>query len=357
MDPELKIYTIADLRSWLIDNNPPAGLSEQVIAPVRAYAILNNPYVKDEDAIVAAIYDGDELAAYTAAFPDMIPEGESATRYPLPATRIWWASTLWCNPKFQGQGYGLIVIGSLMEAHEPELTYDRMGAQETIEIFNCLGYDTNYTTRYIYGDKTIERSSLKGKLAYAVQEMKKLLYHRPCTTHTTPYTLRYSNFFDGEAYAFMQNHQGTDLFLREQSMLNWILQYPFMQGGLLTNRVSKSTYFSSDIKGYQITVVKVYKDENLHGVYAYRVRNRVLSVLYLYFDMDIRELVFSSIVEHIQDGQYYGFETENEALAKYVERRIYFPRHSVAQISFSLPVNVHIQYQYTLQMGDGDSFA
>ena len=82
MEPELNLYTIADLRAWLIDNNPPAGLSEQVIAPVRAYAILNNPYVKEEDAVVAAIYVGDELAAFTAAFPDMIPEGESLHHTP-----------------------------------------------------------------------------------------------------------------------------------------------------------------------------------------------------------------------------------------------------------------------------------
>ena len=172
MEPELKIYTIADLRTWLIDNNPPAGLSEHVIAPVRAYAILNNPYVKDEDAVVAAIYEGEELAAFTASFPDMY-EGK----------RIWWASTLWCNPKFQGQGYGLIVIGSLKEVHEPELTFDRWGARETVEIFNCFGYKTIYTSRYVLGDKAINRNTLKGKLAYTLQELKKSLHHTLLTHH------------------------------------------------------------------------------------------------------------------------------------------------------------------------------
>ena len=70
--PELKLYTIADLRNWLIENNPPTGLNEHVIAPARAYAIMHNPYVKDTDPVVAVIYEGEELAAYTSAIPEEI---------------------------------------------------------------------------------------------------------------------------------------------------------------------------------------------------------------------------------------------------------------------------------------------
>ena len=51
--PELKIYTVKDLREWLENNHPAEGLSEQVIAPTRAWAIIHNPYVRDDDAIVS----------------------------------------------------------------------------------------------------------------------------------------------------------------------------------------------------------------------------------------------------------------------------------------------------------------
>lgn len=353
MEPDLKLYIIKDLREWLIHNNPLSGLNEHVIAPTRAYAILNNPYVKDDDAVVAAIYEGDELAAYTACFADM-----------LDGKRIWWASTLWCNPKFQGKGYGLIVIGSLMEAHDGEVTLDRWGAKETVEIFKCLGYETIYTSRYHFGDKAINRGTLKGKLSYCVQELKKTLHATRSTLNAKHYTLKYSTFIDGEAYAFMQEHRGNDLFLREQSMLNWILRYPFMQGCLVRNRVERDTMFTANVSSYGYWSVKVYQDDALIGVYVLRRNGDRLSVIYMYYEEGKKEIIFASIVEHVSKLKIHVFTTENKDLADFVQQRIYFPRKSEEQVSFSYPSNINVapngettEGALALQLGDGDSFA
>lgn len=344
MEPELKIYTIADLRTWLIDNNPPAGLSEHVIAPVRAYAILNNPYVKDEDAVVAAIYEGEELAAFTASFPDMY-EGK----------RIWWASTLWCNPKFQGQGYGLIVIGSLKEVHEPELTFDRWGARETVEIFNCFGYKTIYTSRYVLGDKAINRNTLKGKLAYTLQELKKSLHHTPYSNAW--YSLKYSTFVDGEAYTFMLAHRGKDLFFREQKMLNWITRFPFFQGAHLYNRTEKDTIFSSYVEQYEYSVVKVYTEHKLVGVYMLRCNNEIMSIVSIYYQADYKEVVFSSIADHFKKVHAISIVTEDRWLMEYLKKNIYFPRITEEKISLSTTDDMELPQTYGLQLMDGDSFA
>lgn len=93
--PELKLYTVKQLRAWLMHNHATEGLSEQIIAPSRAWAIIHNPYVKDEDPVLAAIFVDGEMAAYTAAFPELIEE-----------KRYWWFTSLWCNPKHQGKGFG-----------------------------------------------------------------------------------------------------------------------------------------------------------------------------------------------------------------------------------------------------------
>ena len=57
--PDLKKYTILDLRNWLIHNHATEGLSDKIIAPQRAYAIINNPYVKDEDSVLCAIFENE----------------------------------------------------------------------------------------------------------------------------------------------------------------------------------------------------------------------------------------------------------------------------------------------------------
>lgn len=337
--PELKLYTVKDLRDWLETNHSAEGLSERVIAPTRASAIIHNPYVKDEDAIVAAIFEDGELAAYSASFPDM-----------LDGKRVWWASTLYCYPKYTGKGYGLIVIGSLMEAHEPELTYDRWAAKETVEIFNHFGYQTTYTKRYCLTDKKIDTGSLKGKFADCIQKLHKCL-HLWYKTSKDDFTIQYSECIDNEAYTFMKAQRGIDIWLREQEMLNWILEYPFIKAGAN----EKACVFGRDARIYEYKVAKVYVADILHGVYVLRIHDDDMSVVYLYYTYEKRHVVYDSIIDQIIAIRPKSFVMENECLFKRIRERLYFPKMEEINVSLSLPDNNKLVY-FTLQLGDGDSF-
>lgn len=338
---DIRLYTVRDLQEWLENNHPADGLSERVIAPSRAGAIIRNPYVKDDDAIVAAIFEDGELAAYTASFPDV-----------LDGKRIWWASTLYCYPKFTGKGYGMIVVGSLMEAHEPDMTYDRWGAQETVEILNHFGYQTIYTTRYHLSDKKIDTKSLKGKLAYCVQELKKCTHPWPKQLKAD-YTIQYISAIDDEAYAIMKVHQGNDLWLREHDMLNWIVQYPFVRVGA----DETVCVFGANAKIYEYKVVKIYVKEQLQGVYVLRQHDDTLGMVYLYYTKEKCDEVFSSIVNQIIAVKPTSFITENYDLLSFVKNRLYFPKMEEEKVSLSLPDNPQRLTNFTLQLGDGDSFA
>ncbi len=338
---DIKLYTVSQLRDWLVHDQPTDGLSEQIIAPSRAWAIIHNPYVRDDDAIVAAIFEDGELAAYTASFPDM-----------LDGQRIWWASTLYCYPQFAGRGYGMIVVGSLMEAHEPDLNYDRWGAQETVEIFNHFGFQTTYTKRYHLTDKKIDTSSLKGKLVYCVQELKKCLHPWSKATNVN-FTVQYIESIDDEAYEFMKAHKDNDLWLREQDMLNWIVQYPFVKGGVN----EKACVFGANAKVYEYKIAKVYVENQLQGVYFLRQYDDTLSIVYLYYTEEKRDEVFSSIVSQIIAVRPKSFITENYDLLGFVKDRLYFPKLEEEKVSLSLPDNQQRLTNFTFQLGDGDSFA
>ena len=247
----------------------------------------------------------------------------------------------------------MIVVGSLMEAHEPDLTYDRWGAKETVEIFKALGSQTTYTKRYHLTEKKIDTSSLKGKLAYCAQELTKCMHPWPRVSKEN-YHLRYSSYIDGEAYSFIEVHKRKDLWLREQEMLNWILRYPFIQTCPLLKRVEKDTEFSSNVLSYGYTTVKVYVAKDLVGVYVLRFGEKALSVVYLYYIESEKNIVFNSIVDHIIEKGSRYFTTENYDLYMYVSDRLYFPKKNVEEVSLCLP---EIKCDYTMQMGDGDSFA
>lgn len=338
--PDLKIYTVAQIREWLENDHPTEGFSERVIAPTRAWAINHNPYVKEDDAIVAAIFEDGELAAYTASFPDM-----------LDGKRVWWASTLYCYPKFTGKGYGMIVVGSLMEAHEPDQTYDRWGAQETVEIFNHFGYQTTYTKHYHLTDKKIDTNSVKGKLAYCAQKIKKCLHPWPKLSKAS-HTVQYALTIDDEAYAFMKAHKGNNLWLREQDMLNWIVQYPFVKKGVNET----ACVFGANAKVYEYKIAKVYIEEQLQGVYVLRQYDDALSIVYLYYTEEKQDEVFSSIVNQIIAIKPTSLVTENYDLLNFVKSRLYFPKMEKEKVSLSLPDKQQYLNNFTLQLGDGDSF-
>lgn len=344
--PDLKIYTILDLSNWLIHNHAAEGLSEKIIAPARAWAIIHNPYVKDEDAVVAAIFVNNEVAAYTTAFPELI-NGE----------RYWWFSALWCDPKYRGHGYGIIVIGSLAEIYGIEHSLDRWGAPDTVEIFTYLGQRTSYSKRYILGSK-IDHRTYKGKLIYLGRYSQKLLHkliERPAKK--VAYELCYITHVDDTTYSFIQQNKKDDYFLRSKEMLNWILHYSFTISTPLIEHTRPSSSFSpSETINSQIYAIQVWDNDTIIGFYMMKLTSKCLHMLYLYYLEEEKSKVFASVRDHIKRMPTSQFLTDNEELQKYIRQQIYFPKFRVINISFSHPESFAEPTNKTVQYGDGDSF-
>ena len=344
--PELKLYNVAQIREWLVNNHAAEGLNEKVIAPSRAWAIIHNPYVKDKDPVVAAIFEDDEVVAFTAAFPELIDN-----------QRYWWFTSLWCDPKHQGKGYGLIVIGSLAEVYGEEYILDRWGALETRDIFTHLGAQITYTPRYIYGSK-IDCQTAKGKLVQFVRSLQKGLHkliERP--SKREEYTLRYLSNIDAETYAFIKTHRNGDLFMRTQPMLNWILQYSFTQACPLIEHTMPTTPFASaKAKSNHMYAVQVWDKDRLVGFYIMKHTEEDMHAMYLYYEVDAANKVFASIRDHVKRLNVAQLVTDDEELANYILKNIYFPKHRVEQIHYAHPESFGVQPEITLQYGDGDNF-
>ena len=352
-DIELRIYRANQLRAWLSNGNSVDGLSPAIISTTRAYAIINNPYIKDNDAIVAALFTSEKgkghiPVAYTAAFPDMI-NGE----------RKWWFSTLWCNPEHQGKGYALVVVGSLAEEYGEGNYYDSIGAAETVEVFRFLKLNNTYINEYHFGSK-VYRHGLKGEINHFRQKI--LSYTRtinPRTKkiiHLKPYNLQYTHYIDNNTYNFILQHPGNSLITRTQPMLNWILTYPFKQNTPLNNKITQYNIFPDSDTLYWMSAVKVIINGHIIGLYILRNSETDLSVKYLYYDPQHRDTVFASVAEHILRLRNSCFSTRDIALAQYISSLRLFTKKKTAKISFSYPDNIPPSTTISLQAGDGDGF-
>ena len=193
---EIKHYTVAQVRNWLDHNIESEGLTCEVIRPAFAWALIHNPDVKENDPIVAAIYDDNKLAAATCAFPEIMVKPDFLDERGK-QKRVWWFPMLWVKPEYRGKGYGLVVIGSLAEVYGMDCAWTAWAVPESIEVFEFIGCSTYYFPRYFMSEKNIKTSSLKGKLAYAKQECIKWWKNskKPRMPHYD-YELRYLREFD-----------------------------------------------------------------------------------------------------------------------------------------------------------------
>lgn len=349
--PDLKLYTISDLRNWLVHNQLIEGLSEKIIAPARAWAILHNPYVKDNDAVVCAIFEEGNPVAYTATFPEWLEKEQRI---------IWWFTTLYCHPSAQGKGYGMIVIGQLCELIGEGNYFDMDGAAETVSIFNYLGLTTRYIPRYVFTYKQIQRSSFKGLCASLIENFAKLRCNRNRISLSNQiaknnFTLRYITHIDDVSYNFIISHAEKDALLRSQDMLNWILSYPFMQQSPVLERVEKALEFSSDVRAYSIQAVQVWKNNALIGVFIYRILNDQFSLKYLYYDESAMLDVFESITEHFIKLKAKTLQTTNAAYAQWLKPYMVTTKYIEEKQSFSYP-EWFDPTTMNIQQGDGDVF-
>lgn len=350
---KLFIFTIADLKEWILNGKPKEGLSERIITTTRAYSFINNPFVTDDMPVVSALYVGDELAAYTAAFPERLIEPDCLTH---------WFNSLYVSPSFEGKGYGLFVLGSLMECYGDDPIFDLDAVPTSVEILSYLGLKSSRFNLYVFRNKSINCNSLKGKLAYAYDRFSRFRNsHKAIVAlknriSATPYTIQYDRFIDNEAFEFIKQHARGDAFLRRRESLNWMLTNPFVHEAPLLSRVKNVILFSSSKEWQHYYVVKVFVRNELAGVYILCNSSSRLSLLQFYCDSRWEEAVLLSVAEHILKLGNPRFSTTNSVVADFVKKNKIYTFCNNTPTSICYPKDFESICERSIQGGDGDMF-
>ena len=348
---ELKLYSVKDLRSWIEDGISGGGLSEQIITKTRAYAIIHNPFVTDDMPVVASLWVSGEVAAFVAAFPERLQRPDCMTH---------WFHSLFVAPKYEGKGYGLIVLGSLMEQYGDDPIFDLDAVKTSVEILSYLGLKSGTFAQYDFRNKVIHRDSVKGALAYRYNQWQRCLQSGKSLKNLrkaikeSVYSLQYERFVDQETYEFMMSHSAGDAFLRKREMFNWVLGHPFVHEAPLMERVREEILFSSSKVWQRYYLVKVYVQSTLAGVYILCNSSTMLTLLYLYYNTDYQKDVLLSIAEHILKIGNQRFSTSNATVAGFIESHGLFAIGKTTDTSFCYDKRYENLIYRSIQGGDGD---
>lgn len=343
----LELFTVQQVRDWLKTGVGERGLSEEVISRTRAWSIIHNPYATDDLNIVSAIFFNDEVAAYTHLFPDE-SRGE----------RMYWNTTLYCNPKYEGRGYGAIVIGQLCELYG-EHYFDLDAEPESIANLKFCGLNVYFVPQYILTSKSIRGKGIKARLARFQEKIRYAFTNQKSALNkaikSADYSIKYTSFVDDKVYAFIKAHSTNDVFLRSQAMFNWIFNYPLMQDTPLSDRVEYDSRFSSKKLGFRMYGVEVYEQCQMIGFYILNVCANSLDISYIYYAEDHEHDVFLSVAEHIVHFRTSKVMMSNEKLFMFLRGYKLYPKCNKRMKSFSYPQSFVYDSSKVMQSGDGDN--
>ena len=274
---------------------------------------------------------------------------------------IYWNTVLYVDPRYEGRGYGAIVIGQMVEVYGDDY-FDLDAVPASVENLKFAGLQVDYVNQYVLGQKHIQTTSLRGKLVATKEAMRICKAYGSLRSTlssfcTTPYALRYVSYIDDVTYSFIQQHSRNDIFLRSQDMFNWILTYPFGQESPLLNRVQNQCAFSSTQEVFRFYAVQVYVEGQLVGIYIVRRKRDELYLNYLYYSLEYEDVVFQSIAEHIFNIRPIRLFTAHKKIADYLCGLHIFAHNRVYKKSFSHPASFVYDPTQFIQAGDGDNIA
>lgn len=343
-----RVYSIQELRCWLIDNMH-NGLSEYAIAPVRAFALINNPCAKETDPAIVVAFDNDRPIGYSAVFPDDYVKGNTIGR-------LFWGTTEWIEPEYRGKG----IAGKMMRTLKDAVGIERyMGLESSVASVKLDQKQGSSITIYDkYRFQFVATDSCKGYLnteCIAYHNMKQLI-----RLSDYEYQNQYVNFVDAETYRFIESHAQQDLFLRQQEMFNWILRYPFMISTHYDAEAQKDICeFGGTVSEYKMEAIKVFVHNELVGFYILSQTNKDRTLRYLYYDEAHQDEVFASVTLNLIKRGIEKIFFMSNALQEFMHQHgiKHLNRKSyIDKVALTLPPGMKVAENLRIQGGDGDMF-
>ena len=237
--------------------------------------------------------------------------------------------------------------------------FDLDAAEASVENLKYQGLTVKYVPQYVLRNKSIKRTSLKGRVAYCVGKIRKSICSREKELRSdianSTYKLQYVNTIDDGLYTFIKAHSDNDVFLRKRETFNWILQQPFMQESPVYYRVQKKCVFSSAKQEFRLYGIVIRNQEKVVGFVILRVTSEEWAVKYIYYDKEAQKDVFLAIAEHLVYKKRDSFITTDKALHDFINGYSLFHIDTIYQKSFSYPHNFDYTEDNNIQNGDGDN--
>ena len=278
------------------------------ISKHRLYAHYKNPSLGDDDIVLLLSYIDNELLGYMGVFIDYVNiEGQ--------AQKIGWLSTWWVHPKTKGSGIGREILNTMYAELNGKIGISQF-TPSAKRVYDKSGYFT--TLKESHGLKAVLRSNLSFVIPALYPKTEKLkvllnpadhfinwfvnvklaLQKNLVENKLKDITIEYLSFIDDETLAIINQFNRNDISNKGAAFFEWLKAYNWVQAAPLLDFTAKERYeFSMYDRFFEISYLKIFKQNTCIGFVVLQKRNYVSKVLFTYYDSTKHASEMANIIQ------------------------------------------------------------
>jgi hypothetical protein len=299
---QIKSYNPSELKEF-IGSDFFKNLNRIPISYHRAVSHIQNPDVQNDDELLWAAYENEQLVGYVGVLPNFIVENQERKK-------IFWLSCFWVDESFRKGNVASMLFFPLIKKYGKQLIISNFlpsleKMYQSLSIFKPTLYKSGaqFFCKSCFNDILPVRFPKTRFLKPLLKVFDGLvnlllgfrkLFYKPVPIHSK--TISDTNFDADFQYFIHSFYKDKNYVGRFAEHFDWILNYPWVLQGK-PDEESKRYYFSSKSKQFCYDSVKFYKNNELKAFLLLKIRNRKLTVSYVFAEDEMIDDVAAYILQ------------------------------------------------------------
>jgi len=357
---QVKSYNRAELQAF-IDSDFYKNLKQLPISYHRAISHIQNPDVQEDDELLWAAYENEQLVGYVGVLPNYINVNHEHRR-------IYWLSCFWVDESFRNGNLASMLFFPLIKRYKDQLFISNFlpNMEEMYQRLNIFK-----PTLYKFGSQFYCRSFLNNVLPIRIPKTRfikpllrfldfsanfvldfRKLFYIPFHIHSK--VVNDTNF-DADFQDFITIfYKKNDYVERFSAHFNWILNFPWVLQGK-PDKESKRYYFSSKSEQFFYDAVKFFRNNTFKAFLLLKIRDGKLTVSYVFAEDEMIDDITAYILMKISAENLSIITTFDERIANKIrQHRIRYLFERFYKRAYILPKNQNVTPDI-FQEGDGDN--
>ncbi|MEA4937713.1 hypothetical protein SDC9_83223 [bioreactor metagenome] len=336
-------------------------LSKIPISYHRAISHINNPYCSDEDVLLWAAYEKASLVGYIGVLPDIFQINGKESK-------IYWLSCFWVEESFRNENLASQLFFLLIKQYKDQLfisnfLFSLEKTYQSLGIFQPTQYNYGHTfylnfcfagllqARFPKLKPFIPFYRLVENIFNRILVVGKLLYKKKSNN----YEVVDNNLFDEDLNNFLRTFLVSDNHVvRNMEHFRWIQTYPWVLTGR-SDKESARYHFTSKSEQFVYKMVKFYSSGELSCFLFLKIRDKILTVSYLYSCDDYISQITDYLLQFSLDNKLNAIVVFDKRLSDLLKnKRSRFIYVKPTKQAYIFPKDFKIDAS-VFQEGDGDS--